>query len=214
MRKEDDKDRAKRLRREGRSFREISERLAVSKSTASLWTRGEYLDIKAKSRLKELGDRGREKANETARRRNIERISLIERNCSVLIGKNYGVDEYKVVLAALYWGEGNKAGKRLDFVNSDPDMMHLYLSLLRRCFCINESRLKPRIHLHEYHDREEMVDFWSKVTAIPKSQFSVYNKPHTGLSKKLGYKGCLSLRYGDSRIFNEISIIIKRLHNL
>jgi hypothetical protein len=59
-----------------------------------------------------------------------------------------------------------------------------------------------------------MVNYWSKVTGIPKNHFSIYNKPNTGINKKPGYKGCLSIRYGDSRIIKEVFIIIKRLENL
>ena len=59
-----------------------------------------------------------------------------------------------------------------------------------------------------------MIDFWSEATAIPKTNFSIYNKPHTGINKKPGYKGCLSIRYGDSRIVKEVFLIMKRLENL
>lgn len=59
-----------------------------------------------------------------------------------------------------------------------------------------------------------MIDYWSKVVGIPKNHFSIYNKPNTGINKKPGYKGCLSIRYGDSRIIKEVFIIIKRLENI
>lgn len=68
--------------------------------------------------------------------------------------------------------------------------------------------------MHNYHNQAEMINFWSSVTAIPKTHFSVYNKPNTGINKKLGYKGCLSIRYGDSRILKEVFLIIKRLEEL
>ncbi|MFA5421050.1 MAG: hypothetical protein WC280_03450, partial [Patescibacteria group bacterium] len=45
---------------------------------------------------------------------------------------------------------------------------------------------------------------------IDKSKFSIYNKPHTGTNKKPGYKGCLSVRYKDSKIYKEVFIIIDR----
>lgn len=93
-------------------------------------------------------------------------------------------------------------------------MVKTCLYLLRKSFNINENRLKVRIHLHNYHNKEEMIDYWSKLTAIPKNNFSIYNKPHTGINKKPGYKGCLSIRYGDSRILQELFIIIKRFENI
>lgn len=60
----------------------------------------------------------------------------------------------------------------------------------------------------------KIKDFWFNVNGIGKNQFSIYNKPNTGKNKKEGYKGCLSIRYGDSRIIKEIFIIINRLKKL
>ncbi len=53
--------------------------------------------------------------------------------------------------------------------------------------------------------------FISSFISIEKNSFSIYNKPHTGINKKSGYKGCVSVRYGDSKIFKEVFIIINRL---
>lgn len=202
------------LRRQGYSFREISLSLGLSKSTVGLWTRLEPLSDEAKLRLKELGDKGRVKAKETTRLKQALILKEIENNCGALVNKAYGCDEYKLLLAALYWGEGSKTGRRLNFMNSDPDMIRTYLFLFRKSFTIMENKFRARVHLHEYHNREEMIDFWSNITGIHKNLFSVYNKPHTGINKKVGYKGCLSIYYGDSRILKEIFIIIDRLKNL
>lgn len=200
------------LRKKGYSFREISELLGVSKSTASLWTRGEKLDERAKGRIRELGKKGRDLAKKTTKGRRELVWQNIARNCPVLRdGQIYGVNEYKIFLALLYWGEGAKKNGKFVFINSDPVMLKLYLFLLRKSFSIDESLFKVWLHLHEYHHQEEMIAFWSKVTSICKNQFSVYNKPHTGTNKKPGYKGCLSIRYKDSNILKEIFIIIKRL---
>jgi orotate phosphoribosyltransferase-like protein len=59
------KTKALELRANGCSFREISERLEISKSTASLWARNVQLNISARDRMLNLGDIGREKAVKT-----------------------------------------------------------------------------------------------------------------------------------------------------
>lgn len=61
------KERAISLRKKGFSFREISEVLYISKSTASLWLKDVELSVKAKDRIKKLGIEGREKGNITRR---------------------------------------------------------------------------------------------------------------------------------------------------
>ena len=205
-------DKAIKLRRKGYSFREIGEILNVAKSTAGVWSRAEQLDEKARARIRQLGDKGRERAIKTNK---IKRESIwqkIAMECSVLKdSRDYGSNDYKIFLALLYWAEGEKRSGKFVFVNSDKEMIKLYLSLLRKSFLIDENLFSIWLHLHEYHDQKEMISFWSKVTGICKNQFSVYNKPHTGINKKPGYKGCLSIRYKDSKILKEIFIIIKRL---
>ena len=205
------KEEAKILRRRGHSFREISQALSISKSTASIWTRSEVLDNRARARLKLLGDIGRARAKATIKRKQEKILQEIDKNCQVLKDVSYNKNDLKLILAALYWGEGSKTNNRLVFINSDPDMIGLYLRLLRSCYNIEEEKFRVIIHLHEYHYQKGMIDFWSKVTGIGKNKFSVYNKPHTGKNKKDGYKGCLSIRYGDSRIIKEMFIIIDRL---
>lgn len=205
------KDKAKKLRRKGYSFREISEYFSISKSTASLWTRNEILSKRAKNRIKKLGDKGRKRGKQTKLKKREQIWDEIDKNCNVLRNNNYNIEHYKLILASLYWGEGAKQNYIVNFINSDPFMIKLYLNLLRACYNIDEKKFRVRIHLHDYHNEEEMVSFWSKVTGIGKNQFSIYNKPHTGKNKKPNYKGCLSIRYGDSRIIKEIQIIINRL---
>ena len=204
------KKQAKILRKKGYSFREIGETFNISKSTASLWCRDEFLNNKAKERIKKLGDIGRKKGKDSARKNRARELELIDKNCLVLRNKRYGVNDYKLFLALLYWGEGGKTNNYFRFINSDPKMIKLFLDLLRESFIINENKFRVWIHLHEYHDKKEMINFWSNITGIEKNKFSVYNKPHTGINKKPGYKGCVSVRYGDSKIFKEVFIIIDR----
>ncbi|HNV12963.1 MAG TPA: hypothetical protein PK686_03770 [bacterium] len=208
--KKDLKYKAKKLRAKGYSFREISEVLKVSKSTASLWTRNLDLNINAKNRLNNLEIVGRKKAIITIKKKKKEELLEINNNCNVLRDKKYDRDDYKLFLALLYWGEGAKTNGSLKFINSDSRMIRIFLFLLRKSFSIDENKLSACIHLHEYHDKEEMINFWSQVSGIGENKFYVYNKPHTGINKKLGYKGCLSVYYGDVKIFKEIFIIIQR----
>ena len=205
------KKQAQDLRTQGYSFREISEKFKISKSTASLWCRQEIITIEGLKRLKKLGDDGRMRGKKTNENKRLALLAKIDKNCGVLVNKTYDINDYKLFLALLYWGEGAKTSNGVDFINSDPEMIEIYLLLFRNSFIINEDKFRVRIHLHDYHNQEEMLDYWSKITAIPKNHFSIYNKPNTGISKKPGYKGCLSIRYGDSRIMKEIHIIIKRI---
>lgn len=200
------------LRKQGYSLREISEKLNIAKSTTSLWLRNVKLNKKAKERIKYLGVEGRLRSNKTSR---AKRQAIWQRMAdhTIIFKKglsDYSIDELKVLLAMLYWGEGYKNGRSVVFMNSDPNMVKVYLFLLRQCFKIKEEKLKAVIHLHEYHNKEEMIDYWSKVAKIDKKQIRIYEKSNTGIRKKEGYKGCLSIRYYNALIFDEIMLIIDR----
>lgn len=212
--KKDKKEQAKLLRQNGYSFREISKLTDIPRSTVRDWCYQEIITDDGKLRLEKLSDDGRLRSIETIKRKQKIILDDIDQNCTVLKNKKYNQDDYKLFLVLLYWAEGAKTSRRVDFINSDPEMIKLYLWLFRKSFVINEDKFRVRLHLHNYHNQEEMVVFWSEITAIPKNNFSIYNKPHTGINKKPGYKGCLSIRYGDSRIIKEIFLIMKRLENL
>lgn len=200
------------LRKQGHSFREISEILGISKSTASLWLRNVKMSLAGKARLKQISDDGREKGKKTTRGKRIAAWQVMAKK-TIDFKKSlvdYNINRCKIILAMLYWGEGAKTTKRLDFINSDPTMIKTYLFLLRKSFTINEDKLKATLHLHEYHNQQAMIDFWSKITKISKQNFHIYRKENTGKRKKEGYQGCLSLRYCNVNIFNEVMLIIDR----
>jgi hypothetical protein len=209
------KHQALQLRANGYSMSEISKKLGIAQSTASLWTRNVFLDKKAKIRLNNISIVARQKSIISRKKKNEALWQNIAMRCPVLKNnKDYNINECKIFLALLYWAEGEKTGNKFAFINSDPNMIKLYLSLLRKSFKINESRFKVWLHLHKYHDKTKLISFWSHVTGICKNQFSVYNKTHAGNNKKKDYQGCLSIRYQDSRILKEILIIIKRMNKL
>ena len=105
----------------------------------------------------------------------------------------------KLLCAIFLWCEGQTdITNGVRFVNSDPAMIKVFLRLLREAFELNESKFRALIHLHDYHDPDTQLMFWSKITKIKPSQFhKPYKKPHTGRNKRLGYQGCISIRYQD-----------------
>jgi len=206
---------AKRLRRQGFSLREISEKLGISKSTASLWLRKVKLSEKAKKRLIWLGVKGRQAAGQTNKEKREEEnkkiLKKIEKNFA-----NFGDREidYKVECALLYWCEGTKYqdNTSVSFINADPEMIRYFLHVFRRSFRPDEKKFRALVHLHEYHNIEKQLRFWSKVTGIPRNQFNKsYLKEHTGKNKKDNYPGCISIRYSDVKIYRELIFMINKI---
>lgn len=205
----------KKLRQDGFSLREISEALAISKSTASLWLREVEMTGSGKMRFDDLIKRANRKGVKILAAKKSRYLQDLDRGCSVLQKKKkYSRDDLKIFLALLYWGEGAKTGKRLAFINSDPGMVRTYLKLLRSSFTIREDKIIAWLHLHDYHDRPGMIDFWSKITGIDSDRINIYSKKNTGVRKKVDYKGCISINYHDYRIFDEVMLIIKRFNKM
>lgn len=209
------KSRATKLRKDGFSFREISEKLEISKSTASLWLHNVKLSSKAKERIFDLGVKGRKKAVQTNGKKRQAEEEVINKkveenfknfNCSKL--------DYKIACALLYWCEGtkHKSNTSVSFMNADPEMIKYFMFVFRNSFDLNEKKLRGLIHLHEYHDNEKQLKFWSDITKIPINQFNKsYLKKNTGKNKKENYPGCLSIRYSDVKIYKELIFIIRKL---
>lgn len=205
-------EKARRLRADGYSFKEISENLGISKSTASIWLRHVELSNKAKERINNLGICGRTKALATnKRKKEIEDAVIIDKVKGHLI--NAKID-LKIACSLLYWGEGakHKLNSAVSFTNADPEMISYFLYVFRNSFDLDEKKFRALIHLHEYHNVKKQLKFWSNITKIPINQFyKPYLKKNTGKNKKENYPGCINIRYSDSRIYRELIFTIRKL---
>lgn len=205
---------AKKLRSTGYSLKEISKKLEISKSTASLWLSDFKLSPSALIRLENRKLIGRVRSSETKKRKREERESLIrEEVVSFVDSIKITESHFKMFCALIYWCEGTKnVNSGLTFVNSDPELIKSFLFFLRSSFDIDEKRLRVGLHLHGYHSHKKQIAFWSKVTEIPTSQFiRPYDKPNTGKRKKDNYPGCASIRYYDSQLAKKISFLAQEL---
>jgi hypothetical protein len=215
MKKDNLIDKAVFLRKKGYSINEISKDLKMSKSTASLWLRNIKISRAGLKRLEKNSNLGRKKGNDTNRKKRQDRWHKVA-DRTMNFRKNlsdYDVEKCKILLAMLYWGEGAKSGYRLTFINSDSKMIKVYLFLLRKSFHVNEKRLKATIHIHSYHDQEDIISYWQRITKISKNNFHIYRKSNSGKIIRKSYKGCISLSYGDVNVFDEIILIIDRMQN-
>jgi len=128
--------------------------------------------------------------------------------------ENLTLEEEKLCLAGvmLYWAEGAKSENYsiVDFANSDPAMVSMFMDFLRTIFQIDEKRL--RLHLYCYADQnvESLVSFWCNLTKIPSSQLT---KPYIRQDfRENGRKmtnGLIHVRYSDKKLWLEIMKMIE-----
>lgn len=203
--KKEEKIRAIALRKDGYSISEIADLTGVSKSSVSTWVRGVVLDRAARERIEYLKKKGRLKSHKTLRARKKQRKKDALRRAQQLLGS-----ENKVLCAMLCWCEGAKDEDRssLAFTNSDPLLVSTFLSLLRHHFEIDESKFRVCLHIHEYHNFDDQILFWSTVTNIPRSQFiKPFRKEHTGIRRRANYQGCVNIRYHDVQLARVLNLL-------
>lgn len=208
-----DRQKAIALRLKGFSLNEISDSLGAAKSSISLWVRHIRLSQDARHAIARKRDIAREKAAQTYHARTTRRLEDAHQQALKLLSNLHVTpDISRLMCALLYWCEGEKlrVGSRFAFTNSDPFLVATFLKLLRTGFSIDERKLRITLHVHEYHDAQKQLRFWSKVTKIPLSQcHRPYRKPHTGKRTRKDYPGCVAITYFDTETGRRVEAIAK-----
>ncbi|MGW8553834.1 hypothetical protein [Streptomyces tubercidicus] len=199
--KDDLRTRARELRRQGLTYDQIQLELGCSKSSISLWVRD----------LPKPPPRTREEASAIARRgweATLERREVARRRTKQAATSEIGEltdRELFLVGVGLYWSEGSKSkpyrrSERVIFINSDPDMIRVYLAWLRLLDVGTERlRFHVHIHIHESADVQAAERYWGDVTGVDPSTFGKTtlkkHNPKT-VRKNVGadYHGCLMIR--------------------
>ncbi len=179
------KKKAKLLRKKGYSYGQLTKELKVAKSTLHQWIRGvrrpakfSKLDrIRFIKEIQPLAAQG----NRRKRERIINEIIKDAKDEVVKLKINKGMK--KAILSMLYWAEGSKGKGILQFANTDPRINLLFVTLLRSCYELDESKFRIRLHLHYYHRAKTIKKFWSKLLNIPLSQFNKTYRKSRGKEK-------------------------------
>lgn len=154
---------ARGLRARGLTLAEIAAQLQVAKSSVSRWVR----DVPFTPSPQRTGARTRPNR---LRERRLAEIAELDAAGRARIGV-LSDDAFLAAGVALYAGEGSKTEGSVRFANTDPAMVRFFCAWLRRCFQVEEERLRVRVYLHAGLDLAAAEDYWSEVTAIPREQF-------------------------------------------
>lgn len=167
---------ARKMRAKGESVKKIARKLNVSKSSASLWVRDIILSVEQLERLRKRRLKGGELGRlRSSLKQKEKRLRLIEESKRIGIKKMRNLTEREFLIAgiALYWAEGTKKTRDVEFCNSDPKLIKFMIGWLKRNFGLKTGDLKCYVGINEIHrPREEIVKkYWSDVTGIPLEQF-------------------------------------------
>jgi len=198
--KDDLKGRARELRLQGWTYDQIQLELGCSKSSISLWVRDlpkpERRDPAEQAKLANRMRWDHELAVRDEQRRKTKDAATAQ------IGELSDRDLFMAGVA-LYWAEGTK-DKSYDrretviFVNSDPDVIQLYLAWLN-LLGVEHERLAYRVMIHITADVEGANCYWADLVGVDVSTFQrttiKKHNPKT-VRKNVGenYRGCLVIR--------------------
>ena len=127
---------------------------------------------------------------------------------------SYSEEKLKLTGLILYWSEGYKTVKShgVDFANSDPVMIDLFVKFLRKIYEVDEKRFRVLLYCYSNQDVESLIAFWSKLTKIPKKQFTkpYVRKDFIENGRKMKY-GMVHIRYADKKLFLSIMKSIEEI---
>lgn len=191
-----DKVKAYKLRREGKSYKEIRNLLGIPLSTIASWFKDEEWSQKIRD---ELGAQASlafpekliaiQKANKARWAKKYLEYKLTAESQFA----KYQADPLFITGLMLFWGEGNKSPKdsHVKLANSDPTMIRIFYNFLTNTMDVDPNKIK--IHLLLYPDLVDDMQksFWSKAVGIPLTQFtkSTYIKGRHP-TRRLSYGVC------------------------
>lgn len=185
---------ARGLRKKGFSGEKIARKLNITKTTALRWC----VDIPSQNIFHVRAEKRKNKTK--------------ERGASLIGGLKIGERKAKILTSILYWCEGNKypSSNFIAFCNSDTDLVETFLRLFRLGFHPDEKGIRVHLQIHDIHNKEKIISFWSKILEIPGSQFlkPTITKPTKNM-KRRDYRGTCTIRYYDVSLLIEITGIYK-----
>ena len=203
------------LRKQGKSYNQISQVLKIPKGTLSYW----FGNLK-------ISSKAQEKILKRTHQLNLERLIKRNKNQTVLAkeraliiraeAKQESISLMNEPLflsgLSLYWAEGYKKGadgskwKSVSFANSDPDMIKVIMKFFRKFLVYDDRRIKIQLMAHKNISIDNAITFWSDLTKIPKKQFI---KSYVGISKASKGKrepnrlthGTIHIKINDVKLF-------------
>lgn len=92
------------------------------------------------------------------------------------------------IATALYLCEGTRRTRKLEFCNSDPELVRIFVGYVRRRG-VPPNRIHPRLFLHVGDNEPAIKRFWSRLLDLPTSRFQKthFKKPSKAKGNRLRY---------------------------
>jgi hypothetical protein len=155
-----EKNEAIRLRKEGKSYSQISQILKVHRSSIKRWLRNLELSNKERENLTINN-----KIRFIDEAKNRSQKALLKRKKYQQSGRDYAKKEITLHIAGcmLYWAEGKQSKNILGITNSDINMIRFFIKFLQDCYNVSNDRLVLRINCYDdIYDQNTIENYWIK----------------------------------------------------
>jgi len=199
------------LRKRGGSYREIAKTVGVSKNSVSRWCKGLKLSLSVQKILEKKSNYPKElfrKYNQLkAKRVQIENREIVKKFSKEI--RRPSRYELKLIGTVLHWAEGNKRQTyRVQFANSDSNIVMVYLRFLREILRIPDEKLLTTIRVHPNINISRAIKFWSKTTKLPRERFHIVRQISRASQGKRPFNslpyGTLDVRFSGRQKFQQI----------
>lgn len=156
------------LRKEGKTYREILKKISVSTGTLSLWLRDFPLSEKQLNRIKNLEDTARERASISIKKKWREKHSKIYNEYDPPF-----YDPFFMLGLGIYMGEGSKYSRcTAGLSNSEYKFLLIYKEWIERFFAEDTLNWRGYVATHSYENNDKIKKWWAKKLKLPLKQFS------------------------------------------
>lgn len=215
------KNKAIKLRLRGSTYSEINSKLPkkIPKSTLSEWFKKlEFTETQKKNLKAHVQNKIKKSqliAVKVIRQAKVDRLNVLKSK-NIFILPLLDVNIQKAMLSILYLGEGSKSksSQNMTLGNANPQIIKLYLTLLKNCFKIDMSKFRVRIQCRADQNIRELESYWKEITKIPVKQFyptyidkRTVDKP----THKANYRGVCAITYFDRSIQYELELLYESM---
>jgi hypothetical protein len=157
------------LRKDGWSYNIIAEQLKVAKSSLSGWLA--EIPYQPNEEVQKRIKTGPLKSGINSHNQKLASIQKTKSRAALELGKFTKRDLWMIGIG-LYISEGTKTFENVRVINSDPNVILLALFWFKNICKVPIKNFSLAVHLYPDTSINETINFWSKITGIPSSQFS------------------------------------------
>ena len=145
----------------------------------------------------------------------VKKLEEIERcrvEAEAIVGA-FTHEELRMFVLGLYAGEGSKTQGSVSMANTNPLLLIVFVTWLRREFDIDETRLRVKLYLHEGLDLDAATAHWSRALGVPETNFRSPYRAVADPSRRRAkhVNGCATVLYSCTLTHRRVMAMIEAI---